>query len=155
LIRPLAEKKHENPLLIRYAEALFLTGAYDTAENTIKDITATDPENIDALMLFGHIKSAQGKQDTALETYKEISFINPGFAPAMFERAEIYLGQSKLLWAEMFYNRALKADSAFAPAELGLAKISKIRKDDETYKLHLAKARKLEPGIIQEADIKQ
>ena len=50
-----------------------------------------------------------------------------------------------MLWAETFYTRVLRADPKFALAELGLAKIAKIRKNDAAYKEHLEKARKLEP----------
>ena len=87
-IKAIVEKNRNNKNLLKYAEALYLAGVYATAESTIKDITATEPENIDALMLFGKIQSIQGKWDDALETYKEISYINPNYAPAMFERAE-------------------------------------------------------------------
>ena len=37
--------------------------------------------------------------------------------------------QSKVKWAEMFYQRALKADPKYALAELGLARLAKLVKD--------------------------
>jgi tetratricopeptide (TPR) repeat protein len=148
----IVQKKRDNKTLLKYAEALYLAGVYNTAESTIKDITATEPENIPALMLYGKIQSVQGKWDDALETYKEISYINPNFAPALYERAEVYLMQSKLQWARTFYERTLKADASFALAELGLAKLSKTSKNWDEYNAHLEKAKKLDPSskAIQE-----
>ncbi len=151
-IKSLADKKHDNKTLIKYAEALYLAGVYSTAESTIKDITATEPENIDALMLYGRIQSIQGKWDDALETYKEISYINPNFSPALYERAEVYSMQGKIQWAKTFYERCLKADPNYALAELGLAKLAKNQKDMAGYQAHLDKALKLDPNnkAIQE-----
>jgi len=151
-IKPIAEKKHDNKTLLKYAEALYLAGVYTTAESTIKDITATEPENIDALMLYGRVQSIQGKWDDALETYKEISYINPNFAPALYERAEVYSMQAKIQWAKTFYERALKADPNYALAELGLAKLAKNQKDTAGYQSHLDKALKLDPNnkLIQD-----
>jgi tetratricopeptide (TPR) repeat protein len=145
-IKAIAEKNRTNKNLLKYAEALYMTGVYGTAESTIKDITATEPENIDALMLFGKIQSIQGKWDDAIETYKEISYINPNYAPAMFERAEVYLLQTKLQWAKTFYDRAIKADPTMALAELGLAKVAKASSDKDEYAKHLAAAKKLDPN---------
>jgi len=156
-IKAIVEKNRNNKNLLKYAEALYLAGVYATAESTIKDITATEPENIDALMLFGKIQSIQGKWDDALETYKEISYINPNYAPAMFERAEVYMLQTKVQWAKTFYDRALKADPKMALAELGLAKVCKSLKDNDGYNTHFANAKKMDPNnkLILEEELKK
>jgi Tfp pilus assembly protein PilF len=69
----------------------------------------------------------------------------PDHIGAMFERAEAHLEQSKVQWAEMFYTRVLKLDPQYALAELGLAKVAKVRKDQNAYREHLDKARSLDP----------
>ena len=96
-------------------------------------------------MLKAKVQALNQKLDAAIETYKEISFIDPNHAPSMTERANIYLLQSKPQWAETFYQRALKANPKYARAELGLARLSKMRKDNTGYLQHLDKARLLDP----------
>jgi hypothetical protein len=63
----------------------------------------------------------------------------------LYERAETHLLQQKLPWAETFYTRALRVDPSMAVAELGLAKLAKLKKDMASYKMHLEKARLLAP----------
>ncbi len=158
VMQQIVQKKRDNKTLLKYAEALYLSAAYPNAENAIKDITATDPENISALMLLGKIQSVQNKLDDAVETYKEISYISPNYAPAMYERAQVYLDQSKLPWAKTFFERALKADPNYALAELGLARLAKVLKNPADYQLHLDKALKLDPNnkdILEEAGKKK
>ncbi|HEX7510678.1 MAG TPA: tetratricopeptide repeat protein, partial [Chitinivibrionales bacterium] len=144
-IKQIITKKKDNKYLLKYAQALYGSGVYTDAENAIKDIRATDPENIDALLLYGRIQGIQGKWDDALETYKEISYINPNFAPALYERAEIHMMQSKLQWARTFYERTLKADPKFVLAEIGLAKVSRVEKNKTEYMKHIQTAQKMDP----------
>ena len=66
-------------------------------------------------------------------TYKEIQNIDRTYAPAMAERANVYLLQSKVQWAEVFFQRALKADPKCGRAEFGLAHLAKLRKDEAGY----------------------
>ena len=77
----------------------------------------------------------------------------PEHAQTLFERAETHLQQSKLPWAETFYSRALRADPKMALAQLGLAKVAKMRKNMTEYKKYLELARQMEPQnplILQE-----
>ncbi|NLG17770.1 MAG: tetratricopeptide repeat protein [Fibrobacter sp.] len=144
-IKALVALSREPRYLLLYAEALVLQEKYKDAENTIEDILATDAENIDALLLKARMLNAKKKYDEAIEIYKEIAFINPEHPQALYMRAETHLLQSKPQWAETFYKRTLRADPKFALAELGLAKIAKLRKDNVGYREHLEAARKLEP----------
>jgi tetratricopeptide (TPR) repeat protein len=144
-IKQIITKKKDPKYLLKYAQALCANGVYGDAENAIKDIRATDPENIEALMLMGRLQNIQGKWDDALETYKEISYINPNYAPALCERAEIHLMQSKVQWAKTFYDRALKADPKYILAEIGLAKVARVEKNKADYAKHIQNAQKLDP----------
>jgi tetratricopeptide (TPR) repeat protein len=144
-MKQLVEMKRDNKILIMYAQGLVTDGKYKEAEDVIENIKATDPENIDALMILGDVQGKQKKLDAAVETYKEISYINPNFSPALYQRAEIHMTQNKYQWAKAFYERALRADPKFALAEWGLAKVAKSQKSQSVYLEHLEKAIKLDP----------
>lgn len=138
--------KKDNKILLMYAQKLVSAGKYKEAEETIQDIRATNPENIEALMVLGDAQRLEKKYDAAIETYKEISYIKPDFAPANFQRAEVYMLQDKIQWAKTFYERSLEVDPNLAMAELGLAKIAKITGNQAEYREHLDKAMKLDPA---------
>lgn len=145
-IKGLLQIKRDNELLMLYAKMLFEEGDFKDAENAIEDIRATDPENIDALMLLAMIQRQRKKYDEAIETYKEVIFIDANYAPALYERAETYILQGKPQWAERFYYRALRADPKFGLAELGMAKVCKMRKDKDGYIKHLKAAKQIDPN---------
>lgn len=137
--------KKDNKILLMYAQKLVSAGKYKEAEEAIQDIRATNPENIEALMVLGDAQRLENKYDAAIETYKEISYIKPDYAPANFQRAEVYMLQDKIQWAKTFYERSLEAEPKLAMAELGLAKIAKVMGDQNEYVEHLDKAMKLDP----------
>ncbi len=152
-IEELIAIKRDNRYMTLYAEALLLQGKGKEAADVVEEILAADPENISVLMLKGRIQRSLKQYDEAVETYKEISFIKPDHALSMLERAETHLEQSKPQWAETFYKRALRADPTLGRAELGLAKIAKLRKDMSAYYEHLENARRLSPddeAILEE-----
>jgi tetratricopeptide (TPR) repeat protein len=142
----LVEMKRDNKILVMYAKGLAGDGKYKEAEDVIENIKATEPENIEALMILGDVQRSEKKLDASIETYKEISYINPNYAPALFERAEVHLLQNKHQWAKTFYERALRIDPKFALAELGLAKVAKAQKNQGAYMEHLEKAYKIDPN---------
>ena len=143
-MKQLVERKKDKAYMLKYAEALYANGVYADAENVVKDIRATEPENLPALMLMGRIQGVQGKWDEALETFKEVSYINPSYAPGLYERAEIHLMQSKIQWARTFYERALKADPKYVLAEVGLAKVCRVEKNKTEYMKHIENAKQLD-----------
>ena len=145
-MKQLVEMKRDNKILVMYAKGLAGDGKYKEAEDVIENIKATEPENIEALMILGDVQRSQKKLDAAIETYKEISYINPNYAPALFERAEVHLLQNKHQWAKTFYERALRIDPKLALAELGLAKVAKAQKNQGAYSEHLEKAYKMDPN---------
>jgi len=145
-MKQLIEIKHDNKVLIMYAQELVTDGKYKEAVEIVENIKATDPENIEALMILGDAQRLDKKYDPAIETYKEISYINPNYAPALYQRAEVHFLQGKVQWAKTFYERALRADPKFALAELGLAKVAKTSKIQDQYIDHIEKAMKLDPN---------
>lgn len=141
----LLEIRRDAHILGLYAEALLMQKKEREAAGVVEEILATEPDNIAVLMLKGKILRALRQYDEAVETYKEIGFIDPNYAPAMLERAETHLEQSKPQWAESFFKRALRTDPSLGRAELGLARIAKIRKDMVLYHEHLENAVRLSP----------
>jgi tetratricopeptide (TPR) repeat protein len=153
-INNLLAKKQTNALLLKLAKAQYEVGKYADAAKAVETIKASEPENLDAIMILGKIQVAQKKYDDAIETYKEALYINPNYAQAMMERADVYMLQSNLPWAKQFYERALKADPKLALAHLGLAKVAKASNDAATCKAELDKALELDPQnsqIVNEA----
>jgi tetratricopeptide (TPR) repeat protein len=144
-IKELATMKRDNKYLQKYAQSCIELGDLKSAETTIEDILATQADNVDVLMLKAKLQVLNKDYDKAVDTYKEISFIDQNHAMSMAERANVYLLQSKPQWAETFFQRALKADPKCAIAELGLARVAKLRKDQSGYQDHLDKAKALDP----------
>lgn len=152
-IEALVKMKHETSYMLLYAEALYIQGKIREATNTVEDILAVDPENVATLMLKGKLLRSRKEYDEAVEVYKEANYIDPKNAEPVFERAETHFLQSKPQWAESFYKRALRLDPHLGRAELGLAKIARLRRNDAAYHQHLENARRLSPDdemIIQE-----
>ncbi len=144
--------KRDNKILLSYAQSLYDDGKFKEAEDAVEDIKATDPENIEALMVLARAQRAQKKLDPAVETYKEISYINPNYAPALYERADVHMQQNKPQWAKTFFERALRADPNYALAYLGLARLAKMQKNNALYLQNLDKAIQLDPN---NAEIKE
>jgi tetratricopeptide (TPR) repeat protein len=144
-INNLLAKHQTNALLLKLARAQYEVGKYGDAAKAVETIKASDPENLDAIMILGKIQVAQKKYDEANETYKEALYINPNYSPAMVERANIYMLQSNLPWAKQFYEKALKIDPKLALAHLGLARVAKASNDAATYKEELDQAKTLDP----------
>lgn len=142
----LIELDRDNVTLLQYAGLLFEREKYRDAANAIEDIRATDPTNIPALMLLARVYRAQGKHDDAVDVYAEVAQINPNYVMALYERAETHLEQSKIKWAQAFFERVLRYDKDFARAELGLAKVAKVKGDRAGYARHLDKARRMDPS---------
>ncbi len=144
-IKALIDKSPMTEYKVKYAEYLSTIGKNHEASELLEAILAEEPENFDVMMLQAKALRAEKKYDEAVEIYKSINSLMPDHIMSMFERAETHMEQSKLQWADMFYNRVLKIDPQFALAELGLAKIAKIKKDQNAYHEHLDKARALDP----------
>jgi tetratricopeptide (TPR) repeat protein len=144
-IKELVSMKRDNKFLVQYANACLQTGDLKAAEAAVEDVLATEADNVDVLMLKAKILTANKLYDEALETYKEISYIDQNHVSSMTERANVYLLQSKVQWAETFFQRATKADPKYAPAELGMAMVCKMKKDKDGYNKHLDRAKLLDP----------
>ena len=144
--------KRDNKIMLSYASALLDDGKCKESEDAIEDIKATDPENIEALMVLARAQRCQKKLDPAVETYKEISYINPNYAPALYERADVHMQQNKPQWAKTFFERALRADPNYGLGYLGLARLAKMQKNNALYLQNLDKAIQLDPN---NAEIKE
>jgi tetratricopeptide (TPR) repeat protein len=144
-IKELVKTSKDQGLLLLYAGLLLEDGKLKEAQDAIEDIRAVNPENIEALMLLAKVQRANKKYDDAIETYKEVLYINANYAPALYERAETHMLQNKPQWAEKFYDRAIRTDPKMGVAELGLAKVFRLRKDNAGYVEHLKKAQQISP----------
>ncbi len=144
-VKELVDMTHDNKYRLEYARYLFTSGKHKDASEQIEDIKATNPEDLDALMLSADIRRADKQLDSAVQVYKEIGFINPDYAPALCGRADCHLEQNKPLWANDFYQKALRADPKCYKAYLGLARLAKVRKDNAGYADNVKKAFAIAP----------
>ncbi len=141
------DQKRDPAYLIKYATALVAMGNRNTeAVGIANEILAKQPDNIEGLMLSGRIKVASRNLEDAMEIFKQVGYKDPNYAPAIYERGNIFLMQQNYDGAKAFFERALKLDSKFALAELGLAKLAKAQKNQAEYQKHLQSAGKLDPG---------
>lgn len=131
--------------LARYAEFLYKNQQIKEAESIVEDVLAVEPENIPVLLIKAAVLRAQKRMDEAVEVYKEIGYIEPNNVFALYERAETHRVMAKPQWARTFYERALRANPNFAPAELGLALLAKVAKSKDEYMQHLKRAYELDP----------
>ncbi len=148
-LRGLLEVRRDNATLMTYAERACAAGKYGDAVEAVEDIRATEPENVAALMLLGKALRALDRLEEAVEAYKEVSYIDASNVAALYERAETHFDNSQPHWAETFYRRALERDPRFARAELGLARVARLRGNMAGYRSHLAKAVKMDPRDAQ------
>ena len=154
VIKQLIKLKNDNKYRSLYADDLLNQQRYDEALAVAGEIEKSDPMNVDGLMLKGRIQGLQNKLEDAIETFKMVSFVNENYATADYERGEIYRKQANFERAESFYRKALQANSKYALAELGLARLSKAQNKTAEYQDHLNRAKALDPDnkeIISEA----
>ena len=152
-VKELIDITKDNKYRLSYAHDLLAKQRYDEASKVISDVKASDPMNIEALMMRGSIQKAQKQYEEAIETYKEISYINENYVPALSARGDTYLITAHLDRAEQYFSKALKVDPSYAPAELGLALVAKAQKNGAAYQEHITKAKSLDPKnpqILQE-----
>jgi len=138
--------RKDPPTLLNYARLCYAAGEFAEATNAIEDIRATDPTNIDALMLLGLVLRAQSRYDEAIQLYQEIMMIDPSYYPALYERAQAHMENKQTLWAETFYNRTLRLDKHHARSLLGLGKIALLKKEYDVYRRQVTFAYKMDPA---------
>jgi tetratricopeptide (TPR) repeat protein len=151
--RMMLELKRDTVTLTTYAGLLFDNGKFPEAQNVLEDLRAVRPDYVPGLMLLCRVLRAQQKYQPAVDVYKEIIEIDPLRQDALFERAETHLENGQPYWAELFYRRTLKENPRHARAELGLARVEKLRRNYTAYMFHINRARKLapeDPAIEQE-----
>ncbi|MCL2219039.1 MAG: tetratricopeptide repeat protein [Chitinispirillia bacterium] len=140
------DQKRDPSYLIKYASALLGMNRNSEANNIANEVIRAQPENIEALMLLGRVRTAMRQYDDAMETYKKVGYINPNYAPAMVARADIFLLQQNFDGAKAFYERALKLDPKSALAELGLAKVARAQRNQPEFQRRLQNAQRLDPN---------
>ena len=84
-----------------YAEALLIQES-TKVENTVEDILAVDPENIDALLIKARILTSRKKYDEAIEVFKEISL-------STLSIRRLYISEQRLI----FCNQNLSGQRHF------------------------------------------
>jgi tetratricopeptide (TPR) repeat protein len=143
--KAMLDVRRDTITLTEYARLLFDNAKFAEAQNALEDLRATRPDYVPGLMLLCRVLRAEQKYLPAIDVYKEIGSISPLYLDAMFERAQTHLENGQPYWAELFYQRTLKANPRYAHAELGLAKVAKLRRNHGAYLLHVNRARKLAP----------
>ncbi|HEX3018796.1 MAG TPA: tetratricopeptide repeat protein [Chitinispirillaceae bacterium] len=140
------EVEHDPELLIMGAKTYLAIGKLDDAAILLEEMISMDPYDIETLMTMGKVKHAQGKLDEAIQAYKDVNAVDPKYSPSLYQLGQIFLEQSKVKWAEMYYQRAITADPNYALAEVGLARIQLLFKNNKSFEEHLAKANSLAPN---------
>jgi tetratricopeptide (TPR) repeat protein len=143
-VQELLKMKDKKEYFDLYISVLFKMKKYSTIEEAVAVRRKQTPESIDLLMTLAKAQTEAQKFDEAIESYKLISFIKE-YAPAYYNRAEIYMKTQSVTEAKMFYEKALKVDSKYALAEVGLARLYKLSGQKELFFEHLKKAQQIDP----------
>ncbi|MBN1980950.1 MAG: tetratricopeptide repeat protein [Chitinivibrionales bacterium] len=144
-IKELIELTKDNKYRILYGQSLIARQKFEDAQKLVVDIKASEPTNIEGLMLYASVQKAHKQLEDAIETYKDISYIKENYIPALYGRGDIYLLMEKYDRAKQFFEKVLKIDPKHALSEYGLSLAAKGLKDSAAYKEHLAKAKALDP----------
>jgi tetratricopeptide (TPR) repeat protein len=127
-----------------YVSILFKLKKYSAIEEAVALRRKQNPESIELLMTLAKAQTEAQKYDDAIESYKLICFVKD-YAPGYYCRAEIYMKLQNIAQAKMYYEKALKVDSKYAPAEVGLARLYKFSGQKDLYFEHLKKAQLIDP----------
>jgi tetratricopeptide (TPR) repeat protein len=148
-IKQLVVQSKDNKYRILYAEDLLAMKRSDEAYQIAMEIKKADPMNIDGLMLVARSLREKKNFAESIEIYKSVLYIKEDYAPALLERGQVYLLQNSAERAKEYFQKALKADSKLALAELGLAQIARAQNNMAEYNVRLNKAKLLEPDNKQ------
>ncbi|MTI17640.1 tetratricopeptide repeat protein [Rhodobacteraceae bacterium RKSG542] len=125
---------------------LFLLGELDEARAIFQDVLEVDPENRNALYGYGTILIKLNQHKDAIVPARALVEQIPHSAPALTLLGDAYSAagtdQGRAI---LNYRHALRSDSSYVPALLGLSKILVVRRKGEEARTYLSHALDLEP----------
>ncbi|KMQ51065.1 TPR repeat protein [Chitinispirillum alkaliphilum] len=128
-----------------YVFSLYSLGWLREALTEVERIRDVEPFDLETIMIHGEILVAGEEFDEAAEVFQDAIDVDPEYAPALCRKADVYFFQNRIPWARTFYQRALRADQQYVYAELGLARLARLQKNEEKYREHIQRARNLDP----------
>ncbi|MEQ8850647.1 MAG: tetratricopeptide repeat protein [Phycisphaerales bacterium] len=108
------------------------TGRLDEAERLYLDVLREDPDNADALHLFGLLSGQLGREDAAIESIRRAIQVNDGHPAYHYSLGRALAGRGDMAEAEAEFRRAIEIHEPLAPAhlELGLV-LDRMDRPDE------------------------
>ena len=110
--------KKEEEYLLYLAEAYLASDEFTLAEETVREVLAKSPDNIDAKVLLVKILTEKGEIEKGKELAEKIITDFPGNAGGYFAKALVLKKLKKYEEAEVYINRALSIESSPAYALL-------------------------------------
>jgi len=107
---------------IAKARTLFVEGDAAGAERLVRDVLASDPENIQALMFYGDVLVRDRQVDRAIEIYENVLAIDPTNSLAMVNRGNALLAMGSPSAAVSAAQAALALSETSVPATFLLGK---------------------------------
>jgi len=109
--------------LMQSALELYQSGNLEEAENICREIVKTEPENSEALHLFGLIFYQQGNYDLAIKKIRKALKLDPENAEAYYDLANVMQDKGESTKALTNYRKAVKLNPEFAEAynNIGIA----------------------------------
>jgi tetratricopeptide (TPR) repeat protein len=100
-------------------EELFMQNKPGEALGFLEGVIAQDPSHVKAFLYLGIVYQQLGRMDDAIAVYRKILPRAGGETGRVaFNLGNIYFGTENVDYAEQFYNQAIAADPAYAPAYL-------------------------------------
>ena len=118
---------------IRLLKASVLNSAGKTREARAiaEEITAREPNNLDALFVLSAIEAAAGRNREQQALLEKIISMDPGNVSALSDLGNLFLSTRSLRNASDYFDRALKIDPSNLDALLGKATIYRLNRDPQ------------------------
>jgi tetratricopeptide (TPR) repeat protein len=124
-------------------------GQYELAIREYRAVLALDPNRPGVHFRLGRTLLARGQpelQSEALKEFEQELKLDPTNGNAAYEAAEIYRKSGQLDSAAKFFHLALKSDTDFEEAQIGLGRVLITQGKPDLALSHLQKAASLNPG---------
>ena len=108
---------------INLARKYWRDGSYSLAKDKINKILASDPQNIEALIIMGVLHHEQGQLDEAIEWYQKTFEIDANSIPALHNVADAYREKREYNRALDYIEKAIEINPEPNVSQLGLAEI--------------------------------
>jgi tetratricopeptide (TPR) repeat protein len=128
------------------ASALGSAGRTGEARTIVNDVTAREPDNVEALYVLSVLEGGEGKDRERKRILEQIVKTNPKHVAALVDLGNLAFGETRSLnTAAGYFDRALKEEPDNRDALVGRAQVYRYNKDPKNAERLLNRAVRLYP----------